>query len=312
MPDLNQKGQINFAQQEQNCEQSFIENGPFWHLCTPGKQTELLFKDDEDFKFAISLLAISAAAAGCKVITFEIMSNHLHALLEGRKEDCLSLFDMFSRKLCRYFQSKRRYVKLTEFQANLIPVNDLKQLRIEIAYIHRNGYLASPKYLPYTYPWGSGQLYFNKLAYAHEALSFNEAGYNEKRRICCGRIPELPDSYLVSDGMILPQSFCDIALGESMFRGPHHYFSLISKNFEAYSLIASRIGDDIFLDDEEMFAVLSAMCRKLFGDSRPSMLPPRNKIELAKVMKKDYNASNGQIQRMLRLDRTLVEELFGR
>ena len=29
-------------------------------------------------------------------------------------------------------------------------------------------------------------------------------------------------------------------------------------------------------------------------------------------MKKDYNASNGEIQRMLRLDRTLVEELFGR
>ena len=232
--------------------------------------------------------------------------------MNGRKEKCLYFFDLFSRKLGRYYVTKKRFVNLKDFKANLIPINDLKQFRIELAYIHRNGYLASPKFLPFTYPWGSGHLYFNRMALVHEAPSFMEIDYREKRRICYGRIPDLPDSFLVHDGMIIPQSFCDIALGESMFRGPHHYFSMISKNYEAYSLTASKLGDDIFLDDEEMFAVLLILCRKMFGDNRPSMLPPRSKIELAKIIKKDYNASEGQIQRMLRLERDVVEALFGR
>lgn len=308
---LNQPLKVSFTLQEQNCENSFLKFSPFWHLCTPGQQTEILFESVEDYKFAVSLIAIVAAFAGVRVVTFEIMSNHIHVILQGRREDCLEFFRAFKNKLSRYYVSKNRFVSLARFEANLIPISDLRQLRAEIAYTHRNGYLASGKYMPFSYPWGAGSLYFNPLAYRQVAVKFSEAPFREKRIICSGRVPDLPEGYLVGDGMILPQSFCDIALGESMFRDAHHYFLMISKNYEAYSAVASRLGDEVFLDDEEMFAVVVTNSRNLYNEARPSMLPPKDKLELARIMRKDYHASEGQIQRMLRLDRALVAELFG-
>ncbi len=61
-----------------------------------------------------------------------------------------------------------------------------------------------------------------------------------------------------------------------------------------------------------MFAVLLNICRKQFNNSKPTLLPQRDKLEVARQLRREYNASDGQIQRMLRLDRNVVEELFGR
>jgi hypothetical protein len=60
-----------------------------------------------------------------------------------------------------------------------------------------------------------------------------------------------------------------------------------------------------------MFAVLLNMCRREYNDSKPTLLPQRDKLQVAKQLKREYNASDGQIQRMLKLDRSVVEELFG-
>ncbi len=116
---------------------------------------------------------------------------------------------------------------------------------------------------------------------------------------------------MVKDGWILPQSFCVTKYGERLFRDAHQYFSIVSKNYEAYSEIAKRLGDDVFLTDDEMFAAISLLAKKKYGDGRVTLLPNNSKIELAKTMRSDYNASESQIQRMLRLDRRIVSELFG-
>jgi len=71
------------------------------------------------------------------------------------------------------------------------------------------------------------------------------------------------------------------------------------------------LGDTIFLTDDEMLAAISLLAKKKYGDGRIKFLPNNSKIELAKTMRSDYNASEGQIQRMLRLDRGVVSELFG-
>lgn len=154
-------------------------------------------------------------------------------------------------------------------------------------------------------------MYFNPYAFATDARPIGSLTRDEKLKLCHSRIPDLPANYLVKDGMILPQSFCTIKYGESLYRDAHQYFSIISKNYEAYSEIAKRLGDDVFLNDDEMFAVVSMLTKKRFGDVRVTLLPNNSKIELAKTLKSDYNASEGQIRRILRMDRGIVSELFG-
>ena len=38
---------------------------------------------------------------------------------------------------------------------------------------------------------------------------------------------------------VVPYSYCDIKFGMSLFRDAHHYFSMVSKNIESYSVFTT-------------------------------------------------------------------------
>lgn len=304
-------GLLSPSQQERSCELTFSNGGPFWHICTDGQSMEIICETEEDYKFAVTVIAIAAALTGVKILTFQVMSNHIHVIVEGLESMCKDFFSEIKRRLRRYRNSNGRFASFEKFEASFIPIDNLRSMRYEIAYSNRNGYLANPYCTPFSYPWGAGYLYFNPHAFVTAAAPLGDLTRDEKLKLCRSRIPDLPAGYMVKDGLILPQSFCAIKYGESLFRDAHQYFSIVSKNYEAYSEIAKRLGDDVFLTDDEMFAALSMLSKKKYGDGRVTLLPNASKIELAKTMRSDYNASEGQIQRLLRLDRGTVSELFG-
>lgn len=304
-------GLLSPSQQERSCELTFLNGGPFWHICTDGQSMEIICETEEDYKFAVTVIAIAATLTGVKILTFQVMSNHIHVIVEGLESMCKDFFSEVKRRLRRYRSSNSRFASFEKFEASFIPIDNLRSMRYEIAYSNRNGYLANPSCTPFSYPWGAGYLYFNPHAFVTDAAPFGDLTRDEKLKMCRSRIPDLPAGYMVKDGLILPQSFCAIKYGESLFRDAHQYFSIVSKNYEAYSEIAKRLGDDVFLTDDEMFAALSMLAKKKYGDGRVTLLPNASKIELAKTLRSDYNASEGQIQRMLRLDRGTVSELFG-
>ena len=95
-----------------------------------------------------------------------------------------------------------------------------------------------------------------------------------------------------------------------MFRDSHHYFSLLSKNVESFSSIARRLGDRVVVTDEEMYNLLTRIAQRDYKLNQVSLLPPQEKIRLAKMMHFEYNATNSQIQRLLKLDISVVNELF--
>jgi len=301
-----------FADKERYCAATFDNGGPYWHVCTPGHFTEILFETDDDYRFIMNTVAIAVALSQVKIITFEIMSNHVHFILEGAKEDCLDFFDKVKRRLKRYLQDSGRYVNLDGFKTDPIPIETLESLRIEVVYVNRNGYLVHPEHTPFSYPWGSSSLFFNNIQPLAGLTPYSNLTVLEKRAVCKGRAADLPGNYIVANGLILPQCYCNLKKGMALFRDAHHYFSMLSKKYEAYSEVAGRLHDQIFLTDEEMLATMKMAGRKRFGESRISMLPVKDKMDLAKDMRLQYNATEGQIQRLLRLDRKIVAELFGK
>ena len=312
MRNFTSAGQSSHFQKEHFCENTFLNGGPFWHICTDGQATEILFESEADYKFAVTLLAVCSAVTGVVILAFELMSNHIHLIVSGDKKACEAFFDMFKKRLSRYYATGGRYVSMVNFLSDPIPVESLSMLRTEIVYTHRNGYLVNDSYTPFLYPWGSGCLYFSRLNLPSGYCMYKDLSVREKRLICRSRVEQLPESFMVADGMILPQSFVNYRYGMSFFRDAHQYFSLVSKNYEAFSAVAKRLGDRVVLTDDEMIAVVRQLSKKMFSEDKAVMLPAQAKIELAKLMKRDYNSSEGQIQRMLRLDRGLVAELFGR
>ena len=129
----------NFVLSEQQCERSFDNNGPFWHLCTPGDNIGILFSDREEFKYGMNLMALCRLlCSDVEIYTHTLMNNHIHAIVGGKGESCLDFFKEFKKRLQRYLSNKRRMIDLAGFECALIPIPDLKSLRSEIVYVNRD------------------------------------------------------------------------------------------------------------------------------------------------------------------------------
>ncbi len=303
---------LNFVKREDECEQRFVQEGQFWHLYTPGMVQEMIFKSDDDFRYgitssAMSLQEINSSGKRLKLFAFALMSNHIHNLLCGTGEDCIEYFNLWKARLKRYFLSK---VDLSDFKCSLNPVESLKSFRNEVAYINRNGYVNNLREIPFSYKWSSGRYYFNPVTAELPTTAIKDLNCRDKRMITKSRVTNLYDSLCIWDGCISPLSFCEIDLGEKMYNTPHQYFKLLHKSVEEYSLIAQRIGDSIFLNDDEMYSVVCQISKESYNVSLPKLLAPDNKIKMAKIMHHKYKASNSQIQRILKIDRNSLDSLF--
>ena len=301
---VQEKASATCFRREDQLEYQFHSSGPFWHLCTPGTNQEILFRQEEDYGFGVSSCALSLEK-DVRVLALAVMSNHLHDILAGTQEACL-----------RYFDRRRKILKaclgatdLSGFTCKLLPIENLKALRTEIVYVNRNGYVACPQHTPFSYPWSTGMYYFNPAAWGG-GVRYADLPYRTKRMVTHSRICELPEDYQVKGGALHIPSFACIREGESFFQDAHQYFNLLSRGREAYGEVAKRLGDEVFLTDNELFDAVCALCRTRFGVVKASELPGNDKIQVAVQMKQSWNASNGQIRRILRLDERVVRELF--
>jgi len=302
---------LSFAEKERICEALFLQEGPFWHLCTDGTKMQNIFTSGTDFDLGMNLLSVSACRKpGVRIVAFELMSNHVHKILCGQKEACMGLFEDFKGRMKRIFRRSGRIIDWESFTAEIIPIEDLRALRNEIIYTHRNAYVSQSSYTPYNYPWGSGIAYFNPLLKSIPAVSFNDLTYDSRRAYAHVRdISRLGALKFHGERAYIP-SFCDVSLGESLFNDPRSYFNSLTKNVEAFSEIASRLKDTVFLTDDELYAVASRYSAEEFNVRQLSALSPDQRIRIAKELHFKYNASNQQLRRLLKLDVSLLNEMF--
>ena len=151
--------------------------------------------------------------------------------------------------------------------------------------------------------------YFNPAAWGG-GISYAKLPYRTKRLVTHSRICELPARYQVKDGALHIPSFASIKEGEDFFQDAHQYFNLLSRGREAYSEVAKRLGDEVFLTDNELFDAVCTLCRTRFDIAKPPQLGAEDKIQVALQMKQSWHASNGQIRRILKLDDRVVKHRF--
>lgn len=308
----NETTAVAFRDLEWNCELNFNKHTHYWHLYTDGRNADIIFRDQEEMKIGMNLLAISSLNfSDVTMLTFALMNNHLHLILSGEADRCRVLFDMFKTRLWKCFSRNSRKIDLSRFECKMVEISTLQSLRNEIVYVNRNGYVARPDCTPFSYPWGAGAYFFNPFLKMLPSVPYEGLSVREKRKICRSNDVVIPSSDVkVLDGLILPLSFCSIAEAESVFRSAHHYFQHLTRRYEAYSEIASRLHESVFIADEEMYSAVCSLCMKYCGVKNPSQLSAKDRIEMAKRMRQDYNASNRQIKAILKLESSIVDEMF--
>ena len=302
---------LTFFEKEKLCEERFEASGPFWHLYTDGTKMQNVFVTKELFEIGVAALGVSCRMMPLvKLLSFELMTNHVHLIMAGQREDCCLLFEMFKDRMIRIFSRSDVVADLTDFNLHILSIPDLKALRNEILYAHRNAYVANPDFTPYNYPWGTGWAYFSPLVDKIPTLDLNEISLTLARKIAHTRDLAPVKGLRCYDNRIFIPSFCDIQLGESMFTDPRSYFNALTKNVEAFAQIADRLQDSIFLTDDELFSVVCKISEDSYQTRKIALLAPEHKIAIAKELHFKYNATKQQIRRILKLDKTLLDELF--
>lgn len=300
-----------FGDRETECERLFEEMGPFWHVYTDGTKMEDVFCQNEDLNMAMVALAVEEKLqTDVMLIAFEIMMNHVHLIMAGKREACMNFFIKYKQRLMRVFPPSLRYIDWSRFEASIIQIDSLKSLRNEIIYAHRNAFVANPGYTPCNYPWGSGWTYFNTMLTHLSVRSLNEFSVLKQREMVkCRDVSGLGSLGFMGSVPFIP-SFCRIEIGERMFRDPRSYFYALTRNAETFSQIAMRLKDEIFLTDDEMYSVAVQYSQSMFSVAKLNMLPPGQKIELAKELRIRFKATHQQLRRILKIDMKVLMELF--
>ena len=300
---------------ENNCQYEFEsalqEFGAFHHLCTPGEEQPVIFSAPQEYEFAMNLVAMCAYdCPDVRIITFEWMSTHFHSIVAGRLEACRGFFSLLKKRLIRYFSSIGKVVDLSRFEPKYIPIPTLEALRNQIAYTNRNGYLACPDCTPFSYRYGANQYYYTPMMKEMSSGTFGKLTARQKAAMMHTHSLDYPADWRMAGPFVHPSEYCDIELGERMFRDANHYFNKLSKDVESYKDIASAVGDRIYYTDDELNSILFKLCHEMFGDTKSWLLPKDNKIALARKLHYEYNADNKKIARLLRIPDSVINEIF--
>lgn len=302
---------LSFTEKEQICRRIFDENGPYWHLYTDGTMMQDIFCGAEDFDVGMWVLAsVVCQVDGVEVLTFELMGNHVHLIMSGRRDLCLQLFGLFKSRLARVMRRLGRIVDWSRFNAEILEISDLKSLRNEIIYVNRNAYVVNPKYSPSSYPWGGGCAFFSPWLDYVCVKDFMDLSIDRRRELLHSRDVSLCSGLKMVGGRVFIPSFCRIDLGESMFIDPRSYFNMLTRNAEAFSQIAQRLKDSIFLTDDEMYSALVSHINKEYGIRNVAHLDPKQKMECADYLHYKLRANRQQIRRILRLEDNVLAELY--
>lgn len=301
---------MNYYEKENVINAKFLNIGNIYHLCT-GENFDIIFATEDDFKAGISLMGLSAKWYNdIKIFTFELMSNHIHIMAAGKEETLQDFFNAYKKMLEKHFKDSDRDIRWKDFCCKLFRVESLQNSRNVIAYINRNGFVVHTDRTPFSYEWGANRFFFNPEAKERHRSNWTPMTQTARQTVSRSRKFDHVKGLFVIDGYVSPLCFCDIVGGEAFFHDARQYFSKISKNVESMKDIAASIGESIYYTDDDLFNITVKLSQEQFGEARPSFLTKEAKLKLARTLHYDFNASNKQIQRILRLDDYIVNGLF--
>lgn len=245
----------------------------------------MLFHNDEEFKTAMNVVAFASFIfSDLKIFTFEIMDNHFHFSLAGSRDRIKLFLRMLVLKLSVNPLLKESSADLKHLVFKIYSIDNLNLMRNVIAYVNRNGAVVDPNENVFTYRWGANRFFFNREA----RLRFESCGTSltsrQKREMFHSDLLAKEDAVTVLDGYVFPLCFCYIKEAESMFRNCRHYFYCVSRNVEASTEVAKSIGESLFYTDEDLFAHISVLCSKRYGERSIATLPKDAKLEIAKEL----------------------------
>lgn len=281
----------------------------FWLVTTDHLSDRIWFRDDEDFKMGMNLVAILAFVLGVDVLAFELMSNHVHFVLSCSKSQARRFIDAYKKRYSQYLSKKygtRDFLR--KLSVDIRPIDGMDEsLERAIAYVQMNCVAARICLSPIFYPWGTGSCFFKVTpAKGHRIDTLS----GRSRRRLLHSTETLPPHFLVGeDGYILPECYVKGEWVESIFRTPQRMDYFLRNSSKAKQRLDSDDKAPSF-KDQLVQAAIPDLCQSLFRKTSLAELDEEQQVELIKQLRFRFSANIHQFMRVTGLSyETVVASL---
>ena len=267
-------------------------------LSTEHLEDGLWFREEEDFKVAMNYVAIEAARhPEVQVLAFILMSNHVHFVLKGRREDVVAFVESFKQRYSLYYQKKygvKEFLRRNGLDIKEIPYDNEAPEKV-ISYVQMNSVAANICAFCNQYPWGTGNLFFN--ATTPKGIKLGNMSDRARQKALHSNFTKLPEHWILGDdGYILPCCYVDVKAVEQLFRTPKrmqyflHSSSKARKRLENTCLPAFR--------DQVILAAIPDLCQSLFQKDSFSALTEEEQSEFLRQLRYRFSADINQLARV--------------
>ncbi len=274
-----------------------------YHAYTKGMTDKIWFEDEADYCFGMNCVPVCGIAAEVNIYGFCLMSNHVHFILEGRRENCIKFIREYKRQSSKYLKSKyQKKYPLAGAEIGIKEIKSWEYLKTVIAYVMRNPVAAGMNVMPTEYRWSSACAYFSESSSIRGMYCrLGDLSVETKRELFRTRA-NLPDEYMLrEDGTIFPGSYVDVRTVEGIYHSPRQFLFHLSCNKDMEEELESGILTKAHYQDCELKASMNNICLEMFNGRAFEALKIEDRYRVAKEIRKRYGAGPKQISRITSL-----------
>lgn len=271
----------------------------FYLITTEHLEEALWFRDEEDFIVGMNHVAIEAYRhKSIAILFFILMSNHVHFIIFGEREEVEAFINDFKCRYSHYFTLKYGINNLlleNEIDIQVIDLND-EGLEWAGAYVIMNCVAANICSHPSQYKWGSGNIIFNpSLPTGRPLADFSK---RELRRMLHSKTDFLPKMWKIGgDGFILPQNYINISELERLYRKVSRLNFFLNNSSKAKKRLNADEKYPAF-KDQVVLSALPDLLRSLFGKMAFSELQVAEKVECLRQIRFRFSSDITQAARV--------------
>lgn len=281
----------------------------YFFITTDHLEDRLLFRDTDDFRSGMNHVAVQVFKTGVVMLTFILMSNHLHFSLYGTREEAERLVNGFKQAYSRYLRRKygcREHLRGNGVDIRLVP-QEREALERVLAYVQMNCVAANICASPRDYPWGTGACFFNGpmegmpsggAGAGTGARTLASLSARERYRLIHSKLV-LPGEWLLSaDGYILPCSYVRKDWVEKAFGSPRRMNYFLQSSSKAKMRLETGEQSLPAFRDQVIAAALPDLCWSLFRKQCVKELSEGQLLELLRQIRFRFAAGVNQIARV--------------
>ena len=284
---------------------------PF-HVSFEGMEKAILYRDDEDYDVAVKYLALAAVRSDIFIVTYIVVSNHLHCVaLAENKAAIISFTEDYKRRYAMWIQRKYSEGKvLHSCDVDIQYLDSDRYLRNAMAYDIRNS-LDNGAESVLTYKWSSFRSYFCSGSFCGYAVSLGSLTARERRAVMHSGDKSIPPEWIVNqDYELEPVSFCLWEYLEGAFHGDQSFFLRTIGGVNTAEMTETLVmSHRVRQTDMELYKTIEDKATSWYGKSVYS-LSSGQKAKLILYIYHSVRTTVAQLARCFGLSREYVGKLL--